>query len=967
MKQKSCVVAVRSALLAVVGAAMSATFPQAYAQPAMQSQGPLTDTASAPGQEEATPQSQSQHRAPPHHTQKKEQKPQLPQKPATLEAIKVVGTLGALMRAQVTKENAIGVVDSISAEEAGKFPDQTVAGALQRVPGVSVNRGGDETNQITVRGFGPQFQTTLLDGRRIASASGTRAFNFDVLPVELLQQAVVHKTSSADTVSGGIGATIDIHTWQPLEFSGFHTAGTVLASYSNVPGETAHRKVTPKVSGIVGDTNRDHTFGWLIAADYYKSDQSDNALTDSGWFQPAYPLLGASQQGIFTPQTSQVTINQNTQYTRAFNGSVEWRPIEHLTLSANYLYTEFNEQTYQNAFGLFSNPQAVTSMTADANRTALTFMQNASGAMSDDEIMDYTPSDQRVTLGGFRANYDFGDGSAVDFDTSVSNAWNKQAGASYFTVLGTRNFGVTPIWTNNGPDTIPTYSDFLPPVDQVGNLFAHFDERGQGGGAQNISDSVRENQLGFTHEFDSGPLSSIKLGVTNTAHTERQVGFVEPGSFSCVAYCGYVAHVPASDVGAHVQHFGTVVGGAAPGMPTSWIVYDPNALFDYLATPAAYDQLPPETAATLVQNLEANGGFTARPNPSTFSRVHELDRAAYVMLNFAGSLASMPWQLQTGMRYSNTRTSSEAFSIPLLSIHVNPLDPTNAQPVFGELSNISANGKYHYWLPSLDFRINVLPKVVARFAASRTMSRPTLSNLSAATSYDFRPTNQTVSKGNANLKPYLSTNYDAGAEWYFGSASYVAVDYFFKKVKNFDTIITTNTEILGFPFQLTQPVNLNRAIVKGIEATWNQHFTFLPSPFNGFGMALNYTYVTSSASISGQELAAGSKFGIPGIGNSYNASLYYQRGPIEARFAYNWRSQYMSTIAGAQGQPTTVRPYGELDFSGSYQLNRNLQVFVAAQNLTNEMIYDFQVYENRPADAEADGRTVMVGLHGSWH
>lgn len=951
MKQKPTCVAIRSALLVLAGVTLTGAWSAAAGQTsnASSAQPPSTPAATAP---EAG------------GTSKKAESEDKKTKPATLQAINVVGTLGSLMRAQVTKENAVGVVDSISAEEAGKFPDQTVAGALQRVPGVSVNRGGDESNQITVRGFGPQFQTTLLDGRRMASASGSRAFNYDVLPVELLQQAVVHKTSSADTVSGGIGATIDIRTWQPLEFNGFHAAGTVLGSYSSISGETAHTKVTPKVSGIIGDTNAAHNFGWLVAFDYYKNDRSENALTDSGWLQPAYPLAGAASRGIFSPQTSQVSVTSNTQYSKAFNGSLEWRPIRRLTLSANYLFTELNEQSYSSEFGLFSNPQAVTAITSDPNDTALTFIQNASGAMSDDEIMDHSPSDERDTLIGGHLNYDFGGGTTIDFDTSASRAWNKQAAARYFTVLGTRNVGVTPAWVNSGPNTIPSYTGYLTPADQVDNLRAHFDE--EGANAQNVSDAINENKLDLTHDFDSGALVSIKAGVETTSHTERDVQFVEPGAFSCVAYCGYVVTVPASAVDARAQYFGTVVGGAAPNLPTSWVVYNPNLLFKYLATPAAYDQLPAQTRAQLVENLAANGGFTARANPSTFSQIHEFDRAAYFMMNFAGNVWNMPWQLQTGIRYSRTNTTSAAFSIPLLSIHVNPLDPTNAQPVFGSLSPIEAHGRYHYWLPSLDFRINVLSDVVARFAASRTMSRPTLNNLSSATSYDFRPTNQSVSEGNANLAPYLSTNYDTGVEWYFGQASYASLDYFFKKVDNFDTIITTNTDILGFPFQLTRPVNLNRAIVKGIEATWNQHFSWLPGPFSGLGMALNYTYVTSSASITGAQLAAGSKFAIPGIGNSYNASLYYQKGRVEGRLAYNWRAEYLSTISGAQGQPTTVRPYGELDFSGSYQLTPRLQVFVAAQNLNNEMIYDYQVYLNRTEDAIADGRTVLVGLHGKW-
>ncbi|ULU23672.1 TonB-dependent receptor [Dyella terrae] len=249
---------------------------------------------------------------------------------------------------------------------------------------------------------------------------------------------------------------------------------------------------------------------------------------------------------------------------------------------------------------------------------------------------------------------------------------------------------------------------------------------------------------------------------------------------------------------------------------------------------------------------------------------------------------------------------------------------------------------------------------------SKTLTRPDLSNLSAAVGYDFRPTDQTITKGNAELKPYLSKNLDLGLEWYFADTSYVSLDTFYKKVDNFSTLVTSTTEVLGFPFLLTEPVNLNSAAIKGAEFTFNYQFTHLPSPFDGLGVATNYTYVTSSASASGSEISTTGKFAIPGIGNSSNASLFYQKGPVELRLAYNWRQAYLNSIAGAQGQPTTVKSYGQLDFSGTYHLNKNVSFYLQATNLNNEKIYQYQVYLDRESYAEADGRTIAAGVHIDW-
>jgi len=160
-------------------------------------------------------------------------------------------------------------------------------------------------------------------------------------------------------------------------------------------------------------------------------------------------------------------------------------------------------------------------------------------------------------------------------------------------------------------------------------------------------------------------------------------------------------------------------------------------------------------------------------------------------------------------------------------------------------------------------------------------------------------------------------------------------------------------------------VNLNEATIKGAEFTFNYQFTKLPAPFDGLGVATNYTYVTSDASISQDKLANAGKFAVPGIGNSYNASLYYQKGPVEARVAYNWRAKYLASIAGNQSQPTSVKDYGQLDLSASYKLNEHVSLFVDATNLTNENIYQYQVYDDRQSYAEANGRTFFLGVRAS--
>lgn len=168
-----------------------------------------------------------------------------PGDPAQLGEVSVTGQLAAIRKAQAIKQDAVGVVDSVSSEEAGKFPDQNVADALQRVPGVAVNRTGGESSQVTVRGFGPSFVNVTVNGRPMLSDSGDRSFHFDALPSELISTAEVQKTATAGQEDGGIGGTINIITARPLDFNGFHMAGSLAGVNDSLDGGLAN-KFTPR-------------------------------------------------------------------------------------------------------------------------------------------------------------------------------------------------------------------------------------------------------------------------------------------------------------------------------------------------------------------------------------------------------------------------------------------------------------------------------------------------------------------------------------------------------------------------------------------------------------------------------------------------------------------------------------------------------------------------------------------------
>jgi iron complex outermembrane recepter protein len=887
-----------------------------------------------------------------------------------LSAVSVTGQLAAIRRAQSIKQDSTNVVDSISAEEAGKFPDPNVADALQRVPGVSVDRSGGESSQIAIRGFGPDFVAVTINGRQMATASGTRAFDFDVLPSDIISVAQVNKTASADIPEVDIGGVVDIQTARPLDFSGFHATGTAAGVNANLTGSWAG-KTTPKVSGLTGWTNSDHTFGWLASVQYYKRDDTQINTQANSWYanQNISQLSGLSNPNythVAIPETLANNVVDEERTRKSFSGAIDWRPIDQLTVKFDTLYAGYRIDPLEHEFGEYGNASDIQSLTTDANGTVLNYVRKNTGVMSNDYVVSYNPSNEIMIQNGLNVAFDIDPSTTLALDVSNSKAWNKESPDGYFSVIGARNVGVNPTWTNNGDNEPPSYTNIISTTN-LNDLYAHCCN--EGGQSNNVTDGITQYQLNLNKNFDSGVLSNLEFGIQENRQYNKSVQWVTPESILCNAYCGYAVSVPASAVGAYVYTPPSPISGVSqPGLPTQWIQYNALQYMAWLTTPAAYNQLTPDKRAALLAALAQYGTFGPKVNPGSFNEVQETDKAAFAKAVFEGTMWEKPWTVDIGVRYVDTTSESQAIFQEPISYYVDPNDSSASQVAYGPLQPQTAYGGYHKWLPSMNFKLNLLDNLIYRFALSKTMTPPELNNLYYNQSFGTRPESLTISQGNPKLQPYTSINYDTGVEWYINDVSYLAVETFYKKVSNFSTIVSTPVSFLGQTWALSEPINLNTANIYGEELTFNYQFAHvLPAPFDGLGMAFNYTHVSSSANLSPGTIAASGKFAVPGIGDSANLSGYYEKGRWQVRLAYNWRGKYLESIAyGSGAQPATRTAYGELDLSASYKLNNHVSLFVSGTNLTQSHLYDYSVYPNRFLYAEADGTVYTVGVRGTF-
>ena len=305
--------------------------------------------------------------------------------------IVVTGIRASLESATAIKRDAQGVVDAISSEDIGKFPDTNLAESLQRITGVSIDRSNGEGSTVTVRGFGPEFNLVTLNGRQMptaiigdgGSAPSSRSFDFANLASEGIAAVEVYKSGRATIESGGIGSTLNIRTPRPLDKPGMHGSLAVKGVYDSSRNEG--HPITPEISGIFSTTYAGDTIGILITGSYQKRKSSENKA-NVGW-RDGY--LGSEENmwgGLAfpgDPRFANITnrpgpddvyqVPQNASYDlndinrERINGQavLQFRPTDQLTATLDYTYSRNTVQTRNSNVGIWFNHEDTTSAWTD--------------------------------------------------------------------------------------------------------------------------------------------------------------------------------------------------------------------------------------------------------------------------------------------------------------------------------------------------------------------------------------------------------------------------------------------------------------------------------------------------------------------------------------------------------------------------------------------------------------------------
>lgn len=938
-----------------------------------------------------------------------------------IEVIEIKGIRGSLIRSMDLKREANGVVDAISAEEMGKFPDTNLAESLQRITGVSVSRANGEGSQITVRGFGPDFNLVTLNGRQMPGTGFSRSYNLENLSSEGVSALEVFKTARAENPSGGLGATVNIVTTKPLNQPGerYSVSAKAIVDTSNETGDD----VTPEMAAVYSNTFADDKLGLAFSLSHQERDFQKQSANIQGWQANVdLPTLAADKVVDARPTDAQGNKVGNYFFPKDMNYSIEnlerersngqltlqYQPIDSLVMTLDYTASRAITGSESIGWGIWNEFGGnINAYELDARGTAL-FADISGNDGSFTANKGTTQVDAESV--GLNLNWEMNDDwhFSVDYHNSsndIDNGADKGSRNSGQVILGSDKLltkiydyrtGEIPhamvLWANGTDELMPSE------IDSNFSQFTHSPGESE----------IEQLQLDghWNNSVFKIPLSHIKFGLAIT----DQVMSGSQGWSGLRGGPGFnpsFTHIfPDSMFTRHstADFLSEFNGGGSALRPHYYYTYD----FDE----AVARQMAFLTADVMGADVYLPDAYI--DGVDSASSVREKTNAAYLQSQWEFEAGSFPVQLNAGLRYEETEVPSKVRQPVPTQVNWDSPSEWIMQYLPGADTFLEQTGNNDLLLPMFDVKVELSEDLVSRFSWGKTIARAPLGNLAGGRSLSGspKPGSRSGSLGNTDLLPYESTNLDLTLEYYYAEGSYAALGYFRKDVDNFiQTIITDTTieglhDILNGPryqqavaditargeqatsnaifaqmlanghgnangkieptaqdplmvWKISQPQNTESKMVDGIEFAVQHLFGD-----SGFGLGVNATMVQGDVEFDTESLLQQSP--LTGISDSANFQAFYERDGWSAKIAYAWRDSYLLGVGQSQGSsdapPQYARTYGQWDVSVNYDWNEHLTVFVEGVNLNNETEQGYGRYEEQFLFARQYGPRYTIGM-----
>ncbi|MGN6421784.1 MAG: TonB-dependent receptor [Asticcacaulis sp.] len=892
----------------------------------------------------------------------------------------VTGFRGSLQSALSAKRRDDGIVDVIKSEDIAQFPDNNLAEALQRIPGVAIDRDGGEGRTITVRGLGPDFTRVRLNGMEALATSGGkdssgganrgRGFDFNVFAAELFQSVTVRKAPEASTEEGSLGATVDLQAPHPFDYKGFAMAASLEEGYN-----TLSKNSSPRGSFLISNRWDDGKLGWLFSVSSSTKTQYEEGPSTTRWENGAYNaqtsahrFAGYSTDGgatfIDIPQPKQ----KSTADKDLSDLSGEALAV---TSALHPRIPRYGRLTYdQKRLGMTTSfqmkPNPGTLITIDglysdfqANRDeqyleAISFSRSGAG-LPNTYVYDYTINDMGDMIKGSFNNVDIRtenrhDELRTQF-AELATTWDQEIG-DHLKLKGyvgaSRSVQNNPVQTTLSFDAYDVQGYSYDFTNQNAPAFTYGKSNGcdvnqacywsmSDSTAQGDASLVRQRPNQTRNNFHTASFSGVydffnglklQAGVqtkTYDFHTREARSMDSKEALTSDAAAAMIS----GNIDAYSQ--------SISAFGTTWLMPDLGKI---------------DNAIHFTCNcVNGYGDFrlledSAKAAPFNQS-AREKDNSAFVQVDFKHDLFGIPFRGNVGVRQVETNQ------------RVTGIDVNKAGT---EFTPVSVSRSYKDTLPSLNVTAEPIDNLLVRFAASKVMARPTMQSLVPNATLDLTASTPTYSGGNPYLNPIRATDYDFNVEWYPNKDALISAGFFYKDITSYiQTLSYTSTlDALGLdPSQydgfdggtsvtVKNPVNTPGGILRGWEFNMQDTFSFLPAPFDKFGGIFNYTHVDSQISYytSASSTKGVIKDNLLGMSpNSWNATLYYENSVFSARISASHRDDYLQKLMPGSGAAFQGKKgLTDFDAQASYKINKHLQITLKAINLTNNANDSFDYY-----------------------
>lgn len=836
-----------------------------------------------------------------------------------LEEIVVTGIRGSLIQSIATKRDADAIVDAITAEDIGKFPDKNVAESLAHLPGVQIDRDFGEGERVAIRGTDPALNRTLLNGQTVASTdwfildAPGRTFNYTMLAPDVVGQLEVYKSPEARIDEGSIGGTVILHTRKPLDMDPVAASLSVEYGYND-----RSDKGDPNISGLVSWHNDAETLGVLLS--YTHQEQQ---LRRDGFETLGYVKSNASG-GPLMPNVINSALFTQTRKRDGGTATVQVKPNEKLELTAMGMYNHGTYDNFNQSNYYFNNwggtPNRPNSPVVSNGIVTGGSYGNAGTATQGLRLLDAIV--RKSTIETYVADFKA---------TWTDDSWSLSADAGK-----TRSTGGTKQQYFGEFEQLLGYSFDISGKSGLASVTPQFDPKSASGTTlgfaqlrqQPTSDEETYGQLDYKKDLELGPITAILAGVKYRKHETTQDSKLRRVKG---------ADTPIANFDGGLTPDGYLKGIDLNSTLKNWLTVDGDKLANWFETRPA-------------------GGYVDASYfdylPSQFA-VQEKIWAGYTQVNFKTDDISGNF----GLRYVHTDQLSTGkadrnggqFGPPIIAAK--------------DLLNVQYDKSYDDFLPNANVSFNVADDVVLRLAASRVMARANYADISSY--LETNNTLRTATGGNPNLNPYRANNFDLSAEYYYSKTGLVAATLFYKdigsyiynasateKVFNTDTNPVTNPTGPGLQdFTVSRPRNGGSAEIRGFELIYQGDI------WENIGLQASYTFSDSETADPGLSLPFSSK-------HAFSVTPYYEDDKFSARLTYSFRSKYFRAL----DRSTAVinDSYNQLDASLAYNLTEQVTLTAQAQNLLDETQYQYVGSPSVPNAAYKNGRRFFIGARYSY-